>query len=80
MSLPTVYDNGQITGINGNIDMNYYYGDKEETNVAKDLWSKTAELMGSGIRVSGKSIGKQPGQQDRERWIWELYQVCERHQ
>ena len=38
-------NNGQITGINGNIDMNYYYGDKEETNMAKDLWSKTAELM-----------------------------------
>lgn len=36
---------GQVTGINGNVDMNYYYGDKEETNVAKDLWSKTAELM-----------------------------------
>ena len=36
---------GQVTGINGNIDMNYYYGEKEETNVAEDLWSKTAELM-----------------------------------
>ena len=36
---------GQVTGINGNIDMNYYYGEKEETNVAEDLWSKTTELM-----------------------------------
>ena len=36
---------GRVTGIQGNVDMNYYYGDKEEANVAKDLWSKTAELM-----------------------------------
>ena len=36
---------GRIAGIQGNVDMNYYYGEKEETNVAEDLWSKTAELM-----------------------------------
>ena len=36
---------GRVAGIQGNADMNYYYGEKEETNVAEDLWSKTAELM-----------------------------------
>lgn len=37
---------GIVSGITGNVDMNYFYGKiKEDTGMAKDLWTQTAELM-----------------------------------